>query len=54
MDGPKEGRLKRGKEEIFICKTGMKQNLNAHITDELEKVWNAYIVLKDEDKEYLF
>ena len=51
MDDPKEGRLKGGKEEIFICKTGMKQNLNAHITDELEKVWNAYIVLKDEDKE---
>ena len=36
------------KEEVMICQIGMKHNYNAHLTDELEKVFRAYEVIKDE------
>jgi len=40
--------LQKSPSEFFVCEVGMKQNFNKHITNELEKVFKAYEVIKDE------
>jgi hypothetical protein len=40
------------KKEFFVCQSGVKANLNKHITEPLEKIMKAYESFKDKGRMY--
>ena len=38
------------KKEIFACETGVKENLNRHITEPLEKIMKVYDSYKEKGR----